>query len=68
MEPVIRSVGRYVSVNSEFQRFITSNDEDSNNIPSIRRGLFVGKIDGTKNEISFPGITIRGFPTVLLFK
>lgn len=68
MEPVIRSIGRYVSGNSEFQRLISPNEEGASNVPSLRRGLFVGKIDGTKNDISYPGIIIRGYPTVLIFK
>ena len=65
---MIRSIGKYISANSENQRVINTYDEGARNIPSVRRGLFVGKTDGTKNDISFPGVVIRGFPTILLFK
>lgn len=67
MEPVIRSIGRYIMKNS-VNPPINPTEDEGKNIPSIKRGLFVGKMDGTKNDFSFPGVTIRGFPTILIFK
>jgi hypothetical protein len=66
IEPTIRSLGKYVFKHSHNppptpQSFVSG-------IPSSKRGLFVGKMDGTKNDFAYHGVVIRGFPTILLFK
>jgi len=30
--------------------------------------LVIAKMDGTANEIDYPGVNVKGFPTILFFK
>lgn len=66
MEPTIRSLGKYIYKSSVNPPPTAAEYHES--FPALNRGLFVGKMDGTKNDFPYPGIVIRGFPTVLLFK
>jgi hypothetical protein len=40
-------------------------EEGSSN---LARDIVVAKLDGTKNDIDYEGVHIRGFPTILMFR
>lgn len=42
--------------------------ESSLQSASLARDIVVAKLDGTKNDIDFEGVHIRGFPTILVFR
>lgn len=33
----------------------------------LDKKLVIAKMDGTTNEIDYPGVNVRGFPTILFF-
>jgi hypothetical protein len=67
MEPTIRSLAQHIH-HHYVDPATSSSNSDSAPASALTKGLLVGKMDGTKNDFTFPGVVIRGFPTILLFR
>ena len=55
VEPVVHSLAAVFNAAKQTQEFTLSRD------------VLVAKMDGTKNDIDFAGVHIRGYPTILVF-